>query len=277
MKFLKLIKLVLIFSILTLFTQIGGLIYLFSSSIYSILKWSKLEGFRESLRRFSFHFTTYLIFTFFIIPPIAGFFGRVPLPVFSENNLGPRTIWTVILNRHYVRPKLRETVSEITLEISQKYPSVRINYFDANHPFFKGYPLFPHLSHNDGKKLDLGFIYNNATTNCISKNTPSLIGYGISEEPFPSEYNRPAECGANNKYWMYNFMRHIYPQGAKNKYVFNSILTRELIFLFSANSRIQKVLLEPHLKTRLKFTSDKIKQVQCGSVRHDDHFHVQIY
>ena len=63
---------------------------------------------------------------------------------------------------------------------AQKFKSVRINYFDANHPFYKGYPLIPHLSHNDGKKLDLGFVYNEIDNNQISPNTPSVIGYGIS-------------------------------------------------------------------------------------------------
>ena len=160
---------------------------------------------------------------------------------------------------------------------AQKFKSVRINYFEANHPFYKGYPLIPHLSHNDGKKLDLGFVYNEIDNNQISPNTPSVIGYGISEEPNHGEYDRPSDCGQNPKNWMYNFMRNLYPQGAKRDYQFNAIITRELINSFARNRNIQKIFLEPHLKSRLSLTSDKIKPVQCGSVRHDDHFHVQIY
>lgn len=274
---MNIIKKLLFFLIITLFTQVGGIIYLLSHFFYSIIKLNKLKGYLETVRRISFHIVVYLVFTFFIIPLIAGLFGRVPLPIFSKNNLGPRTFWTVILNRHYVRPLMRETAFEIASEMGDKYPGIRINYFDANHPFFKGYPLLPHLSHNDGKKLDLGFIYNSSLDNSISSKTPSAIGYGISEEPRLGEYNRPLECSKNPKNWMYNFMYNIYPQSAKENYTFNSSLNKELIKAFVKNKNISKVLLEPHLKVRLGLNFEKVKQVQCGSVRHDDHFHVQIF
>lgn len=277
MIFIRILKKVFFFLILTLFTQVGGVIYLLSSLLYSVFKFNKLNGYKEAFRRISFHLAVYLIFTFFLIPTIAGLFGRVPLPIFSKNNLGPRTVWTVILNRHYVRPLMRETALEISSEIGDKYPGIRINYFDANHPFYKGYPLFPHLSHNDGKKLDLGFIYNSSADDKLSSKTPSAIGYGISEEPRKGEYNRPFECAKDSKNWMYNFMHNIYPQGAKKYYTFSSSLNKELISLFVKNKKISKVLLEPHLKARLGLNNNKVKQVQCGSVRHDDHFHIQIF
>jgi len=274
---MNIIKKVLFFLIITLFTQVGGIIYLLSHLFYSLIKLNKLKGYLETVRRISFHIAVYLIFTFFVIPLIAGLFGRVPLPIISKNNLGPRTVWTVILNRHYVRPLMRETAFEIASEMGNKNPGIRINYFDANHPFCKGYPLLPHLSHNDGKKLDLGFIYNSSLDNSISSKTPSAIGYGISEEPRVGEYNRPLECSKNPKNWMYNFMHNIYPQSAKEDYTFNSSLNKELIKAFVKNKNISKVLLEPHLKVRMGLNFDKVKQVQCGSVRHDDHFHVQIF
>jgi len=274
---MRLIKKLLYFIILTLITQLGGIIYIISHFIYYLLGLLPLKGYRETLRRISFHVFVYLLFTFFIIPPIAGFYGRVPLPIFSENNLGPRSILTVILNRHYVRFELKETTLRISTEMALLHPGIRINYFDANHPFYKGYPLIPHLSHNDGKKLDLGFVYYEIDNNQISPNTPSVIGYGISEEPNHGEFDRPSDCSQNPKNWMYNFMRNLYPQGAKRDYQFNAITTRELINLFARNRNIQKIFLEPHLKARLNLTSGKIQPVQCGSVRHDDHFHVQVY
>lgn len=274
---MKLIKTLLLFLILTLFTQVGGIIYLLSKLIYRVIDAKPLNGYRESLRRITFHISIYLVFTLLIVPPIAGLFGRVRLPVFERNHLGPRTIWTVLLNRHYVRPQMKTVVLKISSEMGQRHPNIRINYFDANHPFLKGYPLFPHLSHNDGKKLDLGFIYMDKDGKDFSDKTPSVIGYGISEEPMNGEYNRPLECSRDSKNWMYNFMRNIYPQAAKNDYRFNKEINKELISKFAHESIISKVLLEPHLKVRMKLHSAKIKQVQCGSVRHDDHFHVQVY
>lgn len=217
-----------------------------------------------------------MISSFLVIPFIAGLFGRVPLPISSKNNVGPRTVWTVLLNRHYVRPQLKEILFGVASEMGEKHPGIKINYFDANHPFYKGYPLVPHLSHDDGKKLDLGFIYNDARSGNLSDKTPSAIGYGISEEPRPREYNRPEDCGKNPKNWMYNFMHNIYPQGAKQDYSFDPEINKELISSFAKENKIEKILLEPHLKTRLKLKFGKIKEVQCGSVRHDDHFHIQI-
>lgn len=274
---MKIVKKVLLFFFLTLVTQVGGIVYLISTLIYHLLGWTKLKGYKEPLRRVSFHAFIYLVFTFMLIPPVASYFGRQPLPLVSHNNFGPRTIWTVVLNRHYVRPELKETVLKVSSELSHLYPGIRMNYFDANHPFYKGYPLLPHLSHDDGKKLDLGFVYNDIATGELSTHTPSAIGYGISEEPEAGEYDRPRACAQSEKNWMYNFMQSTYPQGAKINYTFNSSITKKLIKSFAAEKMIQIIFLEPHLKTRLKLNSGKIKPVQCGSVRHDDHFHIQIY
>ena len=273
---MKIVKVVLIFILITLLTQIGGIIYLVSKLLFKSLNWNKLSPKKEIIKRWTFHIAIYMIFTFFVVPPIAKIFGRVPLPFYSNNLIGPRTIWTVILNRHYVRPQLRETVLTIALQQSKKWPGIHINYFDASHPFLKGYPLIPHLSHNDGKKLDIGLVYNDSDTEKLSKNTPSAIGYGISEEPLPGEYDRPAECARISNNWMYSFVKNIYPQEGKRKFIFNQVVTANLITSFADHTNVQKIFLEPHLTTRLRLYSSKIRMVQCGSVRHDDHFHIQI-
>lgn len=246
---------------------------MFSKILYKLVNLKKIEGYKEQLRRGLFHVCIYLIFTFIIIPFIAASFGRVPLPVISEKNLGPRTIWTVLLNRHYVRPALKEMALEVSETMGEKYPGIRINYFDANHPFLKGYPLVPHLSHNDGKQLDLGFIYNDVASDSLSAETPSSIGYGISEEPRKNEIDEPSKCSFNKTY---SLMDRIYPKGSKSDYIFNEAITADLIGSFAKRENVTKVFLEPHLKSRLKLHSGKIGPAGCGAVRHDDHFHVRI-
>ena len=270
---MKIIRIILVFVVLSLLTQVGGFIYCISFLTYSFLKWGKLEGYKEAIRRRIFHIFIYLLFTFIIVPIIATSFGRVPLPVISEKNLGPRTIWTVLLNRHYVRPALKEMALEVSETMGEKYPGIRINYFDANHPFLKGYPLVPHLSHNDGKQLDLGFIYNDVASGSLSAETPSAIGYGISEEPRKNEIDEPSKCSFNKTY---SLMDRIYPKGSKSDYIFNEAITADLIGSFAKRENVTKVFLEPHLKSRLKLHSGKIGPAGCGAVRHDDHFHVRI-
>lgn len=272
----------LLFALLTLVTQVGGLSYLLSSLGLRFIPVPGHARLRRRLSRMGVHVGVYLVLTFGVVPPLAAAFGRVPLPAFGERGLRPRTFCTVLLNRRYVRPGLREVVTDVSARLAGRHPGFRLNYFDANFPFrlalgpFRrrgGFPLYPHLSHNDGRKVDLGFVYRDAVTGALSRKTPSAIGYGISEEPLPGEYDRPSECRGH---WMYSFLRDVWPQGAKADYYFDPAITRELVQAFADDSRIAKVLLEPHLKTRLRLRSGRISGVQCGSVRHDDHLHVQI-
>lgn len=270
---MRLIKTLLLFLILTLFTQVGGIIYLLSKVIYRVIDAKPFNGYRESLRRITFHISIYLVFTLLIVPPIAGLFGREGLPVFERNHLGPRTIWTVLLNRHYVRPQMKTVVLKISSEMGQRHPNIRINYFDANHPFLKGYPLIPHLSHNDGKQLDIGFVYNDVASGNLSSKTPSAIGYGISEEPKKNEIDEPQKCSFNRTY---SLMDRLYPKGSKSDYIFNEVISANLIGSFAKRENVSRVFLEPHLKSRLKLRSGKIGPAGCNAVRHDDHFHIRI-
>lgn len=219
--------------------------------------------------------TLYSTATFFVVPVIAKSFGRIALPLTQTDNLRPLNFFTCILNRNYVRPELKQITLEVARQMNSKYPGTVVNYLDANFPFINSFPLLPHLSHNDGKKLDITFCYINKKTGNITNNVPSLIGYGISEEPRANEINTANLC-AKQGYWQYSFVMRIIPQRNKLNFTFDSIRTKELVNLFASKSEIGKIFIEPHLKTRLKLTSNKIKFHGCQAVRHDDHIHVQL-
>jgi hypothetical protein len=71
---------------------------------------------------------------------------------------------------------MKTAVVNVAKAMNSKYPGSVVNYLDANFPFYNGFPLIPHLSHNDGKKLDLSFYYktkDQKETNLV----PSFIGY----------------------------------------------------------------------------------------------------
>ena len=97
---------------------------------------------------------------------------------------------TCTLNRHYVRPELKNNIENVASKISKKHPNTTVNYLDANFPFYNGFPLLPHLSHNDGKKLDIAFLYKNRLGKEINT-APSFMGYGVYEAPKKSEYDMP--------------------------------------------------------------------------------------
>jgi hypothetical protein len=52
--------------------------------------------------------------------------------------------------------------------------------------------------------------------------------------------------------------------------------TRTLVDAALAHAAIEKVLLEPHLQTRLGLSSPKLRFQGCRAARHDDHAHLQL-
>lgn len=274
MRFLNYVLKTLIFIFLTVLTQVGGLIYLLSFSTHNYIdKRIKRKALRVATK-FSVFLTLYLISTLAIVPIIAKPFGRVSMPIRQTDNLRPLNLLTCLLNRHYVRPELKETAIDVSRKMNEKYPGSIVNYLEANFPFFDGFPLIPHLSHNDGKKLDLAFMYLDKSGK-QTKEAPSFIGYGINEEPRALEKDMPEYCSERG-YWQYGFLSSIMPQGNKEDFTFDSNRTKYMVQLFASNPSIGKIFIEPHLKTRLKLTSEKVRFHGCQAVRHDDHLHVQL-
>lgn len=275
MKILKVISIILIFFLLTILTQVGGIVYLFSRITHKKINsfsTNKLKLFFLKLVSF---FLIYIFSTFLLVPIIAKPFGRVPLPFTEQNHLQPLNFLTCFLNRNYVKIELRKSVFKVANQMNEIYPGTTINYLDANFPFINKFPLFPHLSHNDGKKLDLSFCYNDAKTGEETNECPSFIGYGIIEEPTLNEINTASLCDKNRN-WEYSLLSKIVSQKNKVNFSFNKDKTRSLVTLFASENSIGKIFIEPHLKIRLGLTSNKIKFQGCKSVRHDDHLHIQL-
>jgi len=275
MRFLKPICIIVIFICLTVLMQIGGLVYLLSLTTYSIIN----RRFGKRIQRVALKMASFLVLyciaTFLIIPPIARQFNRVPLPLIRENNLQPLHFITCFLNRHYVRPEVKQTVMEVSRQMDSKFPGTVVNYLDGSFPFGSHFPLFPHLSHYDGRKLDIAFCYLDSGTGKQTNEAPSVIGYGICEEPGPGEVNTAAACEREG-HWQYSILMKILPQGNKEDFIFDALRTKTLVNLFAARPAIGKLFIEPHLKERLGLTSPKIRFQGCRSVRHDDHLHVQV-
>jgi hypothetical protein len=266
---------VLLFIILTILTQVGGVIYLINRLTYKAVdKRIKSTWFRRSIKFTAFVFL-YCATSFVIVPFLAKPFGRVPLPMETSSNLRPATIFTCIMNRNYVKPELRDMVYRVVSKMNAKYPGTAINFLDANFPFFNKFPLLPHWSHNDGKKLDLSFCYNDSRTSHQTNAIPTLIGYGICEEPVKGEIDKPCECSENG-FWQYNMLRVLVPQTNKINFVFNGQKTKDLVEMFAAEDGTGKIFLEPHLVKRLNLNDSKIRFHGCHAVRHDDHIHIQM-
>lgn len=263
-----------IVGLLTLLTQIGGIVYLLAMLIYKVMDRFVQARWRALLWGVLSFVALYSLATFRIVPAMALKFGRVPLPVFEQRNFQPTNVLTCVLNRHYVQSPLREAAYGVADVIAVKYPGAMVNYLDANFPFIDGFPLIPHLSHNDGKKLDMSFQYKDKA-GTLTNAVPSWIGYGICEEPAAGEADQAALCDAKG-HWQYSLLKKVIPQGAKEDFVFDAQRTADLVNAFVERDKIGKIFIEPHLVARLNLTSEKIRFHGCQAVRHDDHIHVQL-
>ena len=104
--FLKIIKILFLFSLLTVLTQVGGMIYLLYLPFSSYVKSEKMSRWKSFIIRLLGFSVIYFLIWFFIIPPLAKKYGRVPLPIYStkENPVKAGNLIYAIGNRHYVKP-----------------------------------------------------------------------------------------------------------------------------------------------------------------------------
>jgi hypothetical protein len=261
---------------LTIITQIGGILLIMSIPVFRLIDTKFENQTKRRILKPLLFIGLYLVVTFTLIPIIAKPFGRTPMPILNSSKLKPLNIFTCILNRHYVNPELLKSVNTASDGINLLHPGTVVAYLDANFPFIDKFPLLPHLSHNDGKKLDIAFLYmDNKTYKPISNDAPSFIGYGVYERPIQGELNIPLECEKKG-FWQYSLLQYIVPQNNKDKMILDQERTKDLISIFVNDNSIGKIFIEPHLKARMKLNSDKVRFHGCQAVRHDDHIHIQL-
>ncbi len=276
---LQIIKSLLIVVALTVLTQVGGIIYLtYKPAGVRIKKW-KISRWLNWIVRVLVFCVMYLIVTIFVIPKIAKPLGRVPLPVFTfqqNTNIVPHSLFTCLTNRHYVKPEMKNLLLDVSNDLQKTYPGLYIQYLDANFPFWNGFPLLPHRSHDDGRKVDISFLYRDKKTEDLTYDYFSFFGYGFCEEPRKGEINWPDECKKRGN-WYYSLLYKITPQISRRKVKFDEVANKKLLQLFARHPQTGKIFIEPHLEKRLGLEApSKIRFHGCQAVRHDDHIHVQL-
>lgn len=262
--FFKIIFHIISIILWTLITQIGGFIYLISVITFRKSK----KGRRKRVLLFT---TLYLLSTFVIVPLIAPIWGRQKI----QNNqfVGAKMPFYFLANRNYVKSELNDVLQSVGKHVNNEYPGIKVKYLDANFPFIDGYRLLPHLSHNDGKKIDICFLY--ANQNGVSNKKPSVSGYGHYSPPLKGEHDQIQVC-ENKGAWQYSMAKYLQFGAVNKKLSLGNQETKFLIDSFVSQKSVGKILIEPHLKQRLKLSSNKVRYHGCQAVRHDDHIHVQL-
>jgi hypothetical protein len=275
MQALKITGRILLFAILTVLTQIGGIIYLFSLSFHPIINTKLNTTSKRILSKLSLFLLLYFTSTFFIVPWLAEKTGRVQLPIVEHKNVAPQRFFLCLLNRNYVKNELKTALFQIADNFDRKFPGSKIYYLDANFPFLNRFPLLPHLSHNDGKKIDISLCYRDSESGNISTGSPSVFGYGVAVDARKNEPKTSCVCESKG-HWQYGLINKLVPQFKKENYVFDEPRTATLLDLCVKNHSIKTIFIEPHLKQRLGLHNKKIKFHGCRAARHDDHIHLQL-
>lgn len=265
-KILKYSWTLLVFLLLTVISQIGGIVYLLSLWI------SNKINIKFRFKILLVFFVLYVLTTFLVIPLIAPLGGREK--IIQTSNLKPVSILTNILNRNYVRKEMNSFLLNVSNELKRQDNRIQLRYLDACFPFFNGFPLFPHLSHNDGKKIDFSLIYQDKNGNIVNK-SKSISGYGVFEEPKAGEVNQTQACKEKG-YFQYDFPKYLTFGRINRDLVFSEQGTRLLVMTLLNQKELNKIFIEPHLKNRMNLNNEKIRFHGCKAVRHDDHIHVQI-
>lgn len=252
---------IVIIVFLTIISQIGGIIYLLSILIY-----------KQRKQRIVLFLGLYLVSTFLIVPVVAPYFGREKIK--ETKYIQAHSFFYKLLNRNYVKPKMNVVLQKISKEFHQKHKGIKIVCLDGNFPFIDKFPLLPHLSHNDGKKLDISLIYKDKKGK-INNKKPSISGYGVFEHPKKSEYNQPEVCLKKGK-WQYDFPKYLTFGTMNSDIEYSNKATRDLVRIIVQQKEVGKLFIEPHLKNRMSLQNSKIRFHGCQAVRHDDHIHFQL-
>lgn len=197
--------------------------------------------------------------------------GLVTLPCDGSTPLEPVKDRYCRLDRHFVTPAARDALVAAAEAVTAHYPDEVLRFMDASGADgVKPFP--PHLSHGDGRQIDLGLYYTDRAGRPLA-NFPDTTRYGGY---WPAEPPRPGEqiaCPGGR------VGRAEKPDPPANRpWRLDEAKTRALVEALIADPRVRRILIEPHLERRLGLWGHpKLRFAGCQAARHDDHLHVDFH
>lgn len=196
----------------------------------------------------------------------AGLAGRVALPCTGEPLRMQSPLYCVAL-RNFVTPEVAGIAQDAAATMAAAHPGTVTLALDGGFPFLTGMPLLPHLSHDDGEKLDLAFYYTGPGGAYLPGKTRSPIGYWAFEG---------AEAAACPPVWLTTRWSMAWLQPLWPDRPLDADRTAALVRVLAADDRVGKLFVEPPLAARLGLSDDKLRFQGCRAARHDDHIHLQL-
>ncbi|NEX91666.1 hypothetical protein [Caulobacter sp. 17J65-9] len=197
-------------------------------------------------------------------PPTPSPAGLVPLPCDGSEPLRPAHGFYCLGDRNYVTPQARQAIIRTARAVHKAYPDTVVTFMDASWPSGKK-PFPPHLSHGDGRQIDLALFYESKDGRRLPKPPGSINGYEDFEprpvaepDPCPGKWKHRRPDPPKSRTWRLDEGR-------------SEFLTRTLI----KEGQVRRVLIEPHLEKRFGLWGNAKARFQgCHAARHDDHLHV---
>lgn len=251
MKALKLIAHLAMVIFLTVISQLGGIAWLAARLVPKY--------------RFPAFLGLYVLLSVSAVF-VAPVTGRVPLKCASDGTDPASSPFFCALNRQYVTRELKAVLVDVSVDLDARHPGTKVRVLDAGFPFLDGFPLLPHLSHDDGRKADIALFYQDETGRYLPGATRTPIGYFAFEQG-------PTTCEKRllSLRWDLDVLQPLWPDWSLEE-----ARTRSALGLLSADTRVDRVFIEPHLKDRLGVSSSNIPFQGCRAARHDDHIHLQV-
>jgi len=268
------IVLILLVLFLTLLTQVGGALLWLGLPALDLLVRS-LPGPRvwRLIAAAGVFVPAYLAASLLIVPPLAAQVGRVPLACGwygAETAYGALTTATCLFNRHYATPAARDVLAATARRLAADFPGRRLSYLDSGFPFFSWFPMLPHLSHGDGRKVDVALLFvDPATGGPLPGRAPSPVGYWGFLQPKPGA-TLPCGRGSSWRRWNFDWLQPLLPELRLDEAALAALLMD-----LAASRQVSRVFVEPHVGARLGIEHRKIRFQGCAAARHDDHIHVE--
>ena len=160
--------------------------------------------------------------------------------------------------------------------MARKHPGTVVSYLDGGFPLPLGTPLLPHLSHDDGRKLDLAFFYKDKTSGkALPKGGAWFVGYWAFDPAWDLLKTGPGAQRDGALRWRLDWLQWLFAEHELDR-----VRTADMIRSLtqgSASAQVQRLFLEPYLKTALNLRSSKIGFAGWNAARHDDHLHFQVF
>jgi hypothetical protein len=267
-----------LFIVLTALTQLGGLIFLASLTLGWFLRRAGSSKVLAVLAGIVIFLAGVPLANLLIAPALAALNGRVALPceTSAERPYAALSSLYFALGRNYARPEIEAMLEAMGRDLGRDDPGLVVTTLDANFPLIDGFPLPPHLSHDNGTRIDLAYFYKDAAGNPVPLAAPSFLGYwGFEEPPTPAD----AACTDKTRWLTFRWDMSWFQAFVREDLTLDEARTAAMLrWLVEKGPEhgVTKILLEPHMVKRLGVASPLIRFQGCRAARHDDHIHVEV-